>query len=206
MVTTSLSLSNALSNYTSSLLNKSNGTSSQATSATSDDSVVQAALAKALAGSTTTSSTNSSTKLTVARQHLNLLQQSLAKDIKSALSKAGQTLTGTVDFSLSSDGKLSVSGNEQDKAHINALLANDKSIPSLATRLTNLNKQAQAFDRQNVQTNAAMVAARQAGKGTQNLVSLYQSIMASQSASTAIFSVSDKTSQVAFSGAVETKA
>jgi hypothetical protein len=147
-----------------------------------------------------------STKLVIARQHLNLQQQSLAKEIRSALSKAGQTLSGTVDFSLGSDGKLSMSGSDADKARINALLAADKSVPSLTTRLTNLAKQAQAFDKQSVQTNAAMVAARQAGKTTQNLVTLYQSIMASQSTSKAVFSLSDKSSQVAFSGAVEAKA
>jgi hypothetical protein len=37
-------------------------------------------------------------------------------------------------------------------------------------------------------------------------MTLYQSMMTSQTASTAVFSLSDKSSQVAFSGALATKA
>lgn len=202
MVSTTLSLSSALSLYNTSTQTQANNTSSQTASAAT--ATVQAASSKS--STTASSGIATPTRLVVARQQLNLQQQSLAKEIRSALTKAGQSLTGTVDFSLASDGKLSISGSDADKAKINALLAADKSVPSLTTRLTNLSKQAQAFDKQSVQTNAAMVAARQAGKGTQNLVTLYQSIMASQSTSKAVFSLSDKTSQVAFSGAVETKA
>lgn len=203
MVSTTLSLSSALSLYnTSTPTQASNNTSTQTASAAT--ATVQASSTKSSA--TTSSSVATPTRLVIARQQLNLQQQSLAKEIRSALTKAGQSLSGTVDFSLGADGKLSISGSDADKAKINALLAADKSVPSLTTRLANLSKQAQAFDKQSVQTNAAMVAARQAGKGTQNLVTLYQSIMASQSTSKAVFSLSDKTSQVAFSGAVETKA
>jgi hypothetical protein len=204
MVSTTLSLSSALSLYNTSTQNQASSANGQASSAaTATTATIQSASSKV---STAASSLATPTKLVIARQQLNLQQQSLAKEIRSALTKAGQSLSGTVDFSLTSDGKLSVSGSDADKAKINALLAADKSVPSLSTRLTNLAKQAQAFDKQSVQTNAAMVAARQAGKGTQNLVTLYQSIMASQSTSKAVFSLSDKTSQVAFSGAVETKA
>ncbi|MGC4063032.1 MAG: hypothetical protein QM749_20195 [Aquabacterium sp.] len=178
-----MSLSNALSLYNTSTQNQAGTTGNQTASATA---TVQAS-ASTKSGTTASGSIATPTKLVIARQQLNLQQQSLAKEIRSALTKAGQSLSGTVDFSLTSDGKLSVSGSDADKAKINALLAADKSVPSVSTRLTNLNKQAQAFDKQSVQTNVAMVAARQAGKGTQNLVALYQSMMANQSTSQSVF-------------------
>jgi len=205
MVTTTLGLTSALNTYaaSTSTSGKTTTTANQATTSAIGDSASTAASAKSSAA---TSNTVPSTKLVVARQHLNLLQHSLAKDIRAALSKAGQSLTGTVDFRLTADGKLSMSGNDKDKAKVAAVLAADKSVPSLSSRLTDLNKQAASFDRQSVQSNAAMAAARQAGKGAQNLMTLYQSMMTSQTASTAVFSLSDKGSQVAFSGALAASA
>ena len=205
MVTNALSLTSALNTYNASTSGKTTSTANQATSSPIGDSVATVTSASTKA-SAATSHVTPSTKLVVARQHLNLLQHSLAKDLRAALTKAGQALTGTVDFSLTADGKLSMSGSEMDKAKVAAVLAADKSSPSLSSRLTDLNKQAAAFDRQSVQSNAAMAAARQAGKGAQNLMALYQSMMTSQAASTAVFSLSDKTSQVAFSGALAAKA
>jgi len=203
MITNTSSLASLLTTFGATSSANTTGTASQATASLSSDSTLAAVLAKSRAA---TSNVNPSNKVALARQHLNLLQNGLAKDLRAALTNAGQSLTGTVDFSLTSSGKLSVSGNDHDKAQVAAILSSDKSVPSLSSRLTDLNKQAAAFDRQNVQSSAAMVAASQAGKGTQNLMALYQSMMASQAASTAVFSISDKTSQVAFSGAVTAKA
>ena len=147
-----------------------------------------------------------SARAAAARQHLNMLQKSLAKDINAALAKAGQKLSGTVEFSVGADGKLTISGDEKDKAKMAAVLKADKSVPSMASRLADLDKQAEAFDKQNVQASAMSTAARRAGKSSQNLLALYQSLMSSQTSASAVFSMSASTSQLAFKGAVSTSA
>lgn len=203
MTINSLSLANALSAYNSSALGKATDASNKATSS---NGVSQSKQTAAIGTGTTTSSAQTTARSAAGRLQLNMLQQGLAKDIKAALAKAGKQLTGTVDFTLGSDGKLSVSGNDKDKASITAILNADKSVPSLVSRLTSLNKQAEVFDRQSVQANALSTAARYAGKNSQNLLAMYQSLMSNQSSSSTVFSMSDKTSQVAFKGAVATTA
>lgn len=158
------------------------------------------------ASSSTPLNYQSPAKAAVARQQLNTLQSALGKDIRAALTKAGQHLSGTVDVTLGSDGKLVFSGSDQDKAKLSAVLSADKSTPSLTSRLVSLAKQAESFDRQSVQSAALTTAARMAGKTSQNLVELYRSLMTTQSSSTAVFSLSDKSSQVAFKGAVSASA
>lgn len=203
MTINSLSLANALSAYNSSSLGKTTDASSKTTTS---NGVSQAKQTAAIGAGTATTSTQTTARSAAARLQLNMLQQGLAKDIKAALTKAGKQLTGTLDFTLGSDGKLTVSGNDKDKASIAAVLNTDKSTPSLTARLTSLHKQAEAFDRQSVQANALSTAARYAGKNSQNLLAMYQSLMSNQSSSTTVFSMSDKTSQVAFKGAVATTA
>lgn len=158
------------------------------------------------ASSSTPLNYQSPAKAAVARQQLNTLQSALGKDIRAALTKAGQHLSGTVDVTLSADGKLVFSGSDEDKAKLTAALSADKSTPSLTSRLVSLAKQAESFDRQSVQSAALTTAARMAGKTSQNLVELYRSLMTTQSSSTAVFSLSDKSSQVAFKGAVSASA
>jgi hypothetical protein len=158
------------------------------------------------ASSSTPLNYQSPAKAAVARQQLNTLQSALGKDIRAALTKAGQHLSATVDVTLGADGKLVFSGSDQDKAKLSAVLSADKSTPSLTSRLVSLAKQAESFDRQSVQSAALTTAARMAGKTSQNLVELYRSLMTTQSSSTAVFSLSDKSSQVAFKGAVSASA
>lgn len=203
MTTTSLSLAGALSAYGASTHSKSTDTSTQAASTAKSTALTQSS-----AGSSSLSSTSGQTsaRAAAARQHLNMLQKSLAKDINAALAKAGQKLGGTVEFSVGSDGKLTISGDEKDKAKISAVLKADKSVPSITSRLADLDKQAEAFDKQNVQASALSTAARRAGKNAQNLLALYQSLMASQTSASAVFSMSASTSQLAFKGSVSTSA
>lgn len=203
MTTTSLSLAGALSAYGATTLSKSTDSSSQAASAGKGTTATQSS-----AGTSSSAAVGGQTSARAAatRQHLNMLQKSLAKDINAALAKTGQKLSGTVEFSVGADGKLTISGDEKDKAKMAAVLKADKSVPSITSRLADLDKQAEAFDKQNVQASALSTAARRAGKNSQNLLTLYQSLMASQTSASAVFSMSETTSQLAFKGAVSTNA
>jgi hypothetical protein len=202
MTTTNTSLSSVLSAYGSY-----GGAFSGTGTTVASTSQNQASKASSSSASNSTPlSYQSPAKAAVARQQLNTLQSALGKDIRAALTKAGQHLSGTVDVSLGSDGKLVFSGSDEDKAKLKAALSADKSTPSLTARLVSLAKQAESFDRQSVQSSALTTAARMAGKTSQNLVELYRSLMTTQSSSTAVFSLSDKSSQVAFKGAVSASA
>ena len=206
MVATSLSLINQA--YFANGLSLT-GNSKDATTSTNTDASTQAVSLASPAiksGSTTPTSTLTSGKSALARQQLNKQQLALAKDLRAALTKSGAQLDGTVDFSVDANGKLSVSGSDADKAKVQAALAADKSTPSLSSRLASLDKQAESFDKQNMQAIAISTAVRMAGKSTQNIMATYQSLMNQQSASSAVFSLSDKTSQLAFNGAVDAKA
>ena len=203
MTATSLSLAGALSAYGATTLSKSTDSSNQ--TASSAKSASATPLSGAISSATAVSA-QTSARAAAARQHLNMLQKGLAKDINVALAKTGQKLSGTVEFSVGNDGKLTLSGDEKDKAKIAAVLKADKSVPSLTSRVADLDKQAEAFDKQNVQASAMSTAARRAGKNAQNLLALYQSLMASQTSASAVFSMSDSSSQLAFKGAVSTSA
>lgn len=202
MAATSLSLINQT--YLSSSL--STGSTSKDATASSSNSTKTNASTSALTSTSTSSSTQTSGKVALARQQLNKLQLGLAQDLRAALTKAGAHLSGTVDFNVGANGKLTLTGSEADKAKVQAVLAADKSVPSLSSRLTALDKQAESFDRQNLQSIAISTAIRTGGKSAQNVLAKYQSLMSQQPSSAAVFSLSDKTSQLAFNGAVDTKA
>ena len=139
------------------------------------------------------------------RQELNKIQTALGKDIRTALSKTGYSLTGTIDFTVGSDGKVSVVGSDKDKAAVMAALKADQSAPSLESRIKALDTKAESFDKNYRQAATMQQAAKYAGRGT-NLVQLYSSLMAKQTASSAVFSVSAKDSQIAFKGSVSAQA
>ncbi|MDO9234997.1 MAG: hypothetical protein Q7U28_03055 [Aquabacterium sp.] len=196
MVNNSMSLSRALSAYGSST--SSSQTQKSESTATSDASL-KAATAKAAAPV-------QNSKSALARQQLNKVQLGLAKDINAALSKAGKPLTGAVEFNVDAHGALTMTGSDKDKANVAAVLKADKSTPSLTARLTAMDKQAEAFDRQNMQASALATAAKYTGNHAQNMMSTYQALMSHQSAASAVFSVSATSSQLTFKGAVDTKA
>lgn len=113
------------------------------------------------------------------------------------LQKAGLSLTGTVAFSVCINGALKVSGNAKDHANVQAALNADRSSPSLTARIKSLDQRAEQHNNQNTRSAALTAAARQAGRGC-NVLELYQSMMSLNAPASAVFSVSEKSSQLAF--------
>ena len=207
MVSTS-SLSSAIAAYRSSILGTTTTTAGQTTTKAGDTTTkasTKAAEKTQAATRTAPATGTAAAKTQQIRQTLDKLQQGIAKDLKAALQKAGVSLTGTVDFSVGANGALKVAGNAKDQANVQAVLSADRSTPSLAARIKSLDQRVELYDSQNTRSAALTTAARQAGKGS-NVLDLYQSMMSQNTKASAVFSVSDKSSQLAFSGALNSTA
>lgn len=205
MVSTS-SLSSAIAAYRSSILGTTTTTAGQTTTKAGDTTTKASTKAAEKTQATTrTAPATATAKTQQIRQTLDKLQQGIAKDLKAALQKAGVSLTGTVDFSVGANGALKVAGNAKDQANVQAVLSADRSTPSLAARIKSLDQRVELYDSQNTRSAALTTAARQAGKGS-NVLDLYQSMMSQNTKASAVFSVSDKSSQLAFSGALNSTA
>ena len=148
---------------------------------------------------------SSAPKAAAAVQALDKQQAMLAGDLRTAMVKAGVKLTGSVDFSVSSDGKVDLKGTDTDTSAMKAFLRADTSRPSFATRIAAQAKDALKLST-HVQQNAAISQAARFGGKPSGVMSLYNSLMQQSSGSTAVFNVSATSSSLSYPGSLTAKA
>jgi hypothetical protein len=145
-------------------------------------------------------------RLESAQRKLDAEQASLATDLRKAMSAAGLSLAGSVEFSLDDKGQVMVKASkEEDEDKLGAFFEADKSDPSFESRIASLTAEAQAQSGTSQQTTAIAVAARYAGS-TGGLMALYQSLMAQQDATPAVFTFSASSSSLSYPGVLSSAA
>jgi hypothetical protein len=155
----------------------------------------QAALQKAASGFKTASQGRT----------LDAAQKALASDLRKAMSQAGVTLGGNVDFSLSSSGAVEIKGSDADTAAVKAFLKADTSKPGFVSRIAGQAKDAMKLS-STIQQSAAISQAARYGTSTGGVMALYNSLMQNAGATTVVFSVSADTSSLSYPGALATQA
>ncbi len=132
-------------------------------------------------------------------------QKTLGTELRAALDKAGVKLTGTVDFSVKSDGSVEVKGSDADKAAMKAFLNGDTSKPSFATRIATQAKDALKLSA-TIQQSAAISQAAKSAKSAAGVMSLYTSFMQQAGASEAVFSLQAGGSSLTYPGSLSANA
>lgn len=192
------SVNNALLNYLSAQGSGSSSTSSSKAASTGSKAntpaISQAALQRA-AGTA---------KSATAIQTLEASQKTLSTDLRAAMEKAGVKLTGTIEFSVKSDGSVEIKGSDADKAATKAFLKADTSQPSFATRIASQARDALKLSA-TLQQSAAISQAARAAKTSGGVMSLYTSLM-QQSGGAAVFSVSATSSSLIYPGSLAANA
>lgn len=132
-------------------------------------------------------------------------QTILAGDLRAAMTRSGVKLTGTIEFSVKSDGKVGTKGSDADKAAMAAFLKSDTSRLSFATRIAT---QAQAALRVSatIQQHAAVSQAARYGGNPGGVMSLYTSLTQQESTSAAVFTFAAGSSSLSYPGSLATKA
>lgn len=144
-------------------------------------------------------------KATLARQALDKQQAALARDLKAAMTQAGVKLSGTIDFSVSSDGKVEIKGADADQTATRAFLAAETSSPSFATRIATQAKDALKLSA-TIQQTAAMSQAARYGGNASGVMSMYTSLMQQSTTTSAVFTLSSGGSSLVYPGSLTTKA
>lgn len=139
----------------------------------------------------------------MAGRALDKQQSALASDLRAAMVKAGVKLSGAVEFSVSSDGKVAVNASDTDKAVMTAFLKADTSRPSSATRIATQARDALKVSATIQQSAAISQAARYGGKSG-GVMSLYTSLMQPSSATAAVFTFSASASSLTYPGYLRT--
>ncbi len=146
-----------------------------------------------------------STKHASAIQALETRQQQLATDLRTALDKAGVTLTGSIEFSVKSDGSVDVKGSAADKAAVQSFLKADASQPSLASRIAGQAREALQLSA-TLQQSAAISQAAKAAKSASGVMALYTSLMQPSATSSVSFAVSATSSSLTYPGSLAARA
>ena len=192
-----------------SLLNYSNSQSARSADGSASASVGTNATVKAKAAAATSqaalTAAGSTYKASSAGRTLDKQQTSLAKDMRAAMTKARVNLSGAVEFSVSSDGKVAVSASDVDKAAMTAFLKADTSQPTLATRIATQARDALKVSATIQQSAAISQAARYGGKSG-GVMSLYTSLMQQSATDAAVFTFSAGASSLSYAGSLATKA
>jgi hypothetical protein len=141
----------------------------------------------------------------VAGRALDKQQAALATDLRAAMGRANVKLAGAVEFSVSSDGAVAVSGSAADKAAVTAFLKADGTRPNFSTRIATQARDALELSATIQQRAAISQAARYAGNSG-GVMSMYTSLMAQSSTSTAVFTVSPNASSLSYPGSLATRA
>ncbi len=191
------SLLNYLSAPTSASSDASTSASTATNAATNARVAATAKAALAAAGNTH--------QATVAERALDKQQTALATNLRAAMARAGVKLTGSVEFSLVSDGTLAVKGTEADTRATTAFLKADTSKPGFSAQLSALARDAGKFSA-TVQQSAAITQAARYGGKSGGVMSLYASLMQQSNAAPAVFSVSAGSSSLTYPGVLATKA
>ena len=122
-----------------------------------------------------------------------------------AMTQAGVKLSGTIDFSVSSDGKVEIQGADADQTATRAFLAAETSSPSFATRIATQAKDALKLSA-TIQQTAAMSQAARYGGNASGVMSMYTSLMQQSTTTSAVFTLSSGGSSLVYPGSLTTKA
>ncbi len=192
----------AMSAYVNSILAKSQETSpenSQQTGASRTESALKTSTAAAL------STVSRSAQAGAAQHRLGAQATALANQLRAAMTQAGVTLGGAVEFSLSAQGAIAVSGSDADQAAARAFLSNDKSSPGFASKIASLASDADAQSQVLRQSAAISQAARHAGNPG-SVLSLYTSLLQRQDSTPAVFTLSPTGASLSYPGSLASKA
>ena len=191
---------NAMSSYVNSLLAKAQGAASPGVEAGSQgDKLLKAASEAALANAA------KGVKAAAGQRQLEAKTSALATELQAALRQAGVKLAGSVDFSVAADGQLAIKGNEKDADAAKAFLKNDPRVPSFASRLGALAKEADAHSQTLRQNAAISQAARYAANAT-GVMSLYGSLLQRQDTTPAVFTLGASGGTLTYPGVLQSKA
>lgn len=203
----------ATSAYVAQLLAKAQGTGTTTTTGSTDSGTATTSAAtartKAEAAQETVSSrllasisTNHS--FTASQQAVDKQSTTLIAGIRSAIAQAGVKLSGAVEFSVGTAGKLQVKGSDADKAAIQSFMDADKTSPSFGSRLVSLVKDANALSSSIQKTAAISQAARYSS--TSNFLSAYGTLVQGQSSTASVFSLSASSASFTYPGMLASKA
>lgn len=198
----SLANGNLLLNYLSAQSASSANSSSASATTTKSSSGTTKAAATTQAALQAAGGTH---KATVARQALDKQQAALASDLRAAMTKAGVKLSGTIEFSVGSDGKVDIKGSDADKAATRSFLAADTSRPGFATRVATQATDALKLSA-TIQQAAAMSQAARYGGNSSGVMSMYTSLMQQSTTATTVFTLSAEASALTYPGSLATKA
>lgn len=132
-------------------------------------------------------------------------QKALSADLRATMSKAGVKLTGSIEFTVKSDGSVDLKGSDADKAATQAFLKADASRPSFATRIATQAKEALQLST-TLQQSAAISQAAKAARSAGGVMALYTSLMQQAGTSSVVFSVSATGSSLSYPGALAARA
>jgi len=193
----------SLLNYLTAQTGQSAGSGSGSAAAATTDARSKASLAATAQAALAAAS--GSHKASVAAHALDKQQTALSKELRTAMSQAGVKLTGPVDFSLGSDGVLTVSGSAADEAATASFLKADTRKPSLASRLTSMVQDAGELSA-TIQQRAAISQAARYGASSGGVMSLYASLMQQSNATPAVMTFSAASSALTYPGVLATDA
>lgn len=147
----------------------------------------------------------SSHQAAVAEHALDKQQTALSKELRAAMTQSGITLTGSIEFSVGSDGALAIKGSDADKAAAASFLKADTHRPSCSSRLTSLVQDA-GKPSATIQQRAAISQAARYGGSSGGVMSLYTSLMQQTNTTPTVFAVSAASSSLTYAGVLATKA
>lgn len=198
---------NAISSYLNSLLAKGQatgpkdqGTGTAGVEAGSQgDKLMKAASDAALANAA------KGVKAAAGQRQLESKATALATELQAALRQAGVKLGSTLDFSVAADGQLAIKGTQKDADAANAFLKNDQRVPSFASRVAALAKEADAHS-QTVRQHAAISQAARYAASASGVMSLYGALLQRQDTSTAVFTLGPSGGSLSYPGMLQSKA
>ena len=138
-------------------------------------------------------------------QALETSQKTLGNELRAAMAKAGVKLSGAVEFSVKSDGSVSIKGSDADKTATQAFLKADTSQPSFASRIATQARDAMKLST-TIQQSAAISQAAKMAKTSGGVMSLYTSLMQQTSSTSVVFSLSPGSSSLTYPGSLAANA
>lgn len=191
---------NAMSSYVNSLLAKAKGADTSGVEAGSQgDKLMKTASDAALANAA------KGVKAAAGQRQLESKATALATELQAALKQAGVKLSGSVEFSVAPDGQLAIKGTHKDADAARAFLKNDQRVPSFASRLGALAKEADAHS-QTLRQNAAISQAARYAANASGVMSLYGSLLQRQDSTPAVFTLSASGGSLTYPGVLQSKA
>lgn len=147
----------------------------------------------------------STAKASTAVRNLETAQQALGTELRAALAKSGVKLTGSVEFTVKSDGTVQTKGADADKAAVKGFFAADSSRPTFANRIASQAQEAMKLSA-GIQQSAAISQAAKLARSSGGVMSLYNSMMAQTPATSVTFALSSASSSLTYPGSLSANA